>query len=182
MAARSYSTRPGSWDILGARFADGGVNFCCFSRQATAVELLLFDGPASVEPFQVIELDPREHKTFFFWHVLVEGLADGICYGWRIDGPTDTAASGSRFDRDKLLLDPWCTTVDDRLWDRAAACRPGDNLATAMRARLVRDDYDWEDDEHVHVPLTEAVIYEMHVGGFTHHPVAVSHIRGASVP
>jgi glycogen operon protein len=89
-----------------------------------------------------------------------------------MDGPTDTVESGCRFDRGKLLLDPWCVAVDDRLWDRDAASRPGDNLATAMRSQLVRDAYDWEGDTHLHVPLTEAVIYEMHVGGFTRHPSA----------
>ncbi len=172
MPARSYSTQPGSWDLSGARFVDGGVNFCCFSRHATAVELLLFEQAAGPRPFQVIELDPRLHRTFFFWHVLVEDLPEGTCYGWRMDGPTDTAESGCRYDRDKLLLDPWATTVDDRLWDRAAASRPGDNIATAMRSVLVRDDYDWEGDQHLHMPLTEAVIYEMHVGGFTRHASA----------
>ncbi len=172
MPASTYSIQPGTWDLTGATFVDGGVNFCCFSRYATAVELLLFEGPATPKPFQVITLDPRVHKTFFFWHVLVEDLPDGTCYGWRMDGPGDTADTGCRFDREKLLLDPWCVAVDDRLWDRDAASRPGDNLARAMRAQLVRDDYDWEDDEHLHVPLTEAVIYEMHVGGFTRHQSA----------
>ena len=172
MPARTYNTQPGTWDLAGANFIDGGVNFCCFSRHATAVELLLFEQPASPRPFQVIALDPRVHRTFFFWHVLVEDLPEGTCYGWRMDGPTDTTESGCRFDRDKLLLDPWCTAVDDRLWDREAASRPGNNLATAMRSVLRRDDYDWEDDTHRHMPLTEAVIYEMHVGGFTRHPSA----------
>ncbi|MCG6940826.1 MAG: glycogen debranching protein GlgX [Thiohalocapsa sp.] len=172
MPAPTYNTKPGTWDLTGATFIDGGVNFCCFSRHATAVELLLFEQPASPHPFQVITLDPRVHRTFFFWHVLVENLPEGTCYGWRMDGPTNTAESGCRFDRDKLLLDPWCTAVDDRLWDRDAAARPGDNLATAMRSVLLRDDYDWEGDTHRHVPLTEAIIYEMHVGGFTRHPSA----------
>ncbi len=172
MPARAYNTQAGSWDLSGAKFVDGGVNFCCFSRHATAVELLLFDGPTTPQPFQVIELDARVHKTFFFWHVLVEDLPEGTCYGWRMDGPTNTAESGCRFDPDKLLLDPWCTTVDDRLWDRDAARRPGDNLATAMRSVLLRDAYDWEGDVHLHVPLTEAVIYEMHVGELTRHPSA----------
>jgi glycogen operon protein len=178
MAARTYSIQPGSWDLSGANFIDGGVNFCCFSRHATAVELLLFEGPASPRPFQMIALDPRVNKTFFFWHVLVEGLPEGTCYGWRMDGPTDTVESGCRFDREKLLLDPWCAGVDDRLWDREAASRPGDNLATAMRSVLVRDDYDWEGDTHLHVPLTEAFIYEMHVGGFSRHPSADTQYPG----
>jgi glycogen operon protein len=178
MAAPHYRTQAGDWGVAGATFAEHGVNFCCFSRHATRVELLLFEHEESREPLQIIELDPRENHTFFFWHVLVEDLPSGICYGWRIDGPNDTRESGCRHDPDKLLLDPRCTTVSDRLWDRAAACRPGSDLATAMRSVLIRDDYDWEGDQHLHVPLTEAVIYEMHVGGFTRHPSADTQYPG----
>jgi len=172
MAATHYPTQAGDWGLSGATFAENGVNFCCFSRHATSVELLLFEHEDSREPLQIIQLDPKTNRTFFFWHVLVEGLPDGLCYGWRIDGPSDTRESGCRHDPDKLLLDPWCTAVSDRLWDRAAACRPGCNLATAMRSLLIRDEYDWEGDQHLHVPLTEAVIYELHVGGFSRHPSA----------
>ena len=178
MAAPHYRTQAGDWGLSGATFADNGVNFCCFSRHATQVELLLFEHEDSDEPFQIIALDPRVNRTFFFWHVLVEDLPDGLCYGWRIDGPSDTRDSGCRHDADKLLLDPWCTTVSDRLWDRAAACRPGSNLATAMRSLLIRDEYDWEGDQHLHVPLTEAVIYELHVGGFSRHPSADTQYPG----
>ena len=60
-----------------------GVNFCVFSRHATRVELLLYAEPDSPEPFQVIALAPEENRTFFFWHVFVEGSAAGICYTWR---------------------------------------------------------------------------------------------------
>ena len=172
MSSTTYPIKPGDWDRSGANFIDGGVNFCCFSRHATAVELLLFERDDSIEPFLTIQLDPKVHRTFFFWHVLVEGLPDGVFYGWRMDGPNDTADSGCRFDRDKLLLDPWCRTVSDRLWDRQRACLPGDNLATSMRSQLVRDDYDWEGTTHCHMPLVDAIIYEMHVGGFSRHPSA----------
>jgi glycogen operon protein len=172
MQSMHYPTQAGDWGLSGATFAEGGVNFCCFSRHATRVELLLFEREDSREPFQIIALDPKVNHTFFFWHVLVENLPDGIYYGWRIDGPSNTHETGCRHDPDKLLLDPWCTTVSDRLWDRGAASRPGSNLETAMRSRLVRDEYDWEGDQHLHVPLTEAVIYELHVGGFSRHPSA----------
>ena len=169
MSAARYPTHPGDWDLAGANRVDGGVNFCCFSRFATAVELLLFEHDDSPAPFQIIELDPRVNHTFFFWHVLVEGLPDGTYYGWRVDGPCDTRDSGCRHDPQKLLLDPWCKTVSDRLWDRRQASLPGDNLATSMRSQFVRDDYDWGGDQHVHMRLGDAIIYEMHVGGLTRH-------------
>ena len=178
MSSTSYSIKPGDWDRSGATFIDGGVNFCCFSRHATAVELLLFERDDSLEPFLTIHLDPKVHRTFFFWHLLVEGLPEGVCYGWRMDGPTDTQESGCRFDREKLLLDPWCRTVSDRLWDRQKARIPGNNLASSMRSQLVRDHYDWEGVEHCHLPLADSVIYEMHVGGFSRHPSADTQYPG----
>ncbi|MBB1126217.1 glycogen debranching protein GlgX [Thiospirillum jenense] len=169
---RVYEVLPGNWDLAGATFVADGVNFCCFSRYATRVELLLFDRDDSPQPFQMITLDPRIHRTFFFWHLLVKDLPDGIFYGWRMDGPSNTRESGGRFDPHKLLLDPWCTTVSNRLWERRRACQAGDNVAQSMRSQVVRDHYDWEGDCHCTIPLTDAVIYELHVAGFTQHPSA----------
>jgi isoamylase len=149
---------------------DGGVNFCVLSRYAERMQLLLFECEDSPDPYEVIQLDPRINRTFFFWHVFVENLPEGAFYNWRAEGRADTRETGSRLDVEKALLDPWATTISDRLWDRAAASRPGDNVETAIRGRVVRDDYDWEDDRPLFIPLNEAVIYEMHVGGFTRHP------------
>jgi len=170
MAKRAYEVSPGDWDRGGASARPEGVNFCVFTRFAVSVELLLFERADSKAPFQVIPLDPRFNRTFFFWHVLVEGLRPGIYYAWRAAGPADTALSGCRFDQQKVLVDPWGTTVDDRLWDRERAKLPGDNAASSIRAQVVGGDYDWEGDVPLHIPLHEAIIYEMHVGGFTRHP------------
>ena len=171
MSSRAYNVQPGNLEQGGARPVSNGVNFCTFSRYATRIDLLLFDGPDAPQPFQTIELDPKVNRTFFFWHVLVEGLPhDGIYYCWRADGPSDTQATGRRYDRSKALLDPWATAIDDRLWDRGAACRHGDNVATAMRSLVVSDTYDWEGDSPLHIPIHNAVIYELHLGGFTRHP------------
>jgi hypothetical protein len=41
---------PGQSFPLGATVVDGGVNFCVFSREASAIELLLFDGACDAEP------------------------------------------------------------------------------------------------------------------------------------
>jgi glycogen operon protein len=172
MTQSRYRARPGRWDQGGATFVDGGVNFCVISRYAERVELLLFEGEHDSAPFQVISLDPRANRTFLFWHVLVEGLPEGTYYNWRVDGRCDTRETGCRIDGGKALLDPWSTTVSDRLWNRELACRPGDNVASAMRSRVLRDTYDWEDDAPLLVPLNRAIIYEMHVGGFTRHPSA----------
>ena len=48
---------------------DGGVNFSVCAENATAVELLLFDGPDAGAPARVIPLVP----DFHFWHAFVPG-------------------------------------------------------------------------------------------------------------
>ncbi|MGD8910605.1 MAG: glycogen debranching protein GlgX [Chromatiales bacterium] len=165
-----YQTNPGVRYPPGAKPDTDGVNFSVFSRHATRVQLLLFDADNSTEPFQVIDLDPEVNRTFFVWHVYVEGLMPGIWYVWRMDGPGDTEHTGHRFDAGKHLLDPWARAVCHRLWDRKTASKPGDNGKTAMRSLVVTDDYDWEGDDPLSIRSENSVIYELHVGGFTRHP------------
>ena len=173
----TYKTRPGVRYPPGAKPDTDGVNFSVFSRHATHVELLLFEMADSPEPFQIIRLQPDTHRTFFAWHVYVEELPIGSWYAWRMDGDNDTRRSGLRFDADKTLLDPWARVVSHRLWDRQAAIQPGDNCHASMRAMVVDERYDWESDTPLTIPNENAVIYELHVGGFTRHESA-----GASNP
>jgi len=103
----------------------------------------------------------------------VVGVAPGTFYGWRIDGPGDTRSTGFRFDKEKVLLDPWALAVTHDLWDRRRASLPGDNGASSMRGIVLDDDpYDWKGDEPLNHPMEQAIIYEMHVGGFTRHPTS----------
>jgi len=165
-----YSYSAGVRYPNGARADSHGVNFSIFSRHATKVELLLFETSNSPDPVQVIHLDPRVNKTFFTWHVYIESLPANTCYAWRMDGPGETRESGRRFDPHKCLLDPWARIVDDQLWERQYAMQPGDNCATSMRCMVANERYDWEDDVPVEMPFEQAIIYELHVGGFTRHP------------
>ncbi len=166
-----YTARPGSRFPFGA-VADGkGTNFSVWGPGATSAELLLFDRADSPAPFQVIPLDPELNRTYYCWHVYVEGLTPGMHYAWRMDGPDDMKKSGFRFDREKVLLDPWATAVTDVLWDRKRASGPGDNCGSSMRGIVAGADvYDWEGDRPLNRPPEQSVIYELHVGGFTRHP------------
>jgi len=162
------STRPGTREPLGATAHEDGVNFAVFSPRATRVWLRLYRGATDAEPAVELELDAAVHRTFGFWHVFVAGARAGWFYTWRADGP-DEPAAGLRFDARRELLDPWARLVSDALWDREAA-REG-RLVPAMRAEIAAaDDYDWDGDEPLKRPLEGAVIYELHVAGFTRHP------------
>ena len=161
----------GSSAPLGARCSPDGVNFSLFSRHATAVELLLFAGVDDRTPSRVIRLDPATNRTYFYWHVFVPGVRPGQLYGYRVDGPFDPAA-GMRFDRTKVLLDPYGRgVIVPASYRREAALKEGDNAATAMKSVVVdHTAYDWEGDAPLRRPSAHTIVYEMHVRGFTRHP------------
>jgi len=162
---------PGQSFPLGASVVEGGVNFCVYSREASAVELLLFDDADAQEPGRVIRLDARAHRTYHYWHAFVPGLRSGQLYAYRAIGPFEPA-HGLRFDPAKALLDPYGrAVVVPEGYDRFAASRPGDNTKNAMRSVVVDPDvYDWQGDAPLRRPFATTVIYEMHVAGFTRHP------------
>lgn len=169
---QSFVIAKGKAHPLGATVTADGVNFSVFSEHATGVELLLFDDQDDTEPFQTISFDPALNKTFHFWHVFLENAKPGLHYAIRVDGPNDLSA-GHRFDREKVLIEPYSKGNNKGLWKRGNACKPGDNLATSLRSVVIDTrDYDWEGDKPLNRPLNETVIYELHVGGFTRSPSA----------
>jgi isoamylase len=167
-----FNTAPGRPHPLGATVTPEGVNFALFSQNATAVELLLFDAHDDVVPLQSIPLSPVTNRTFHFWHVFVEGARPGLHYAYRVDGAW-APSGGQRFDRDKVLIDPYARGNTAALWKRGTACGPGDNLASSMRSVVIDTDaYDWRQDQPLNRPIEQTIVYEMHVGGFTRSPTA----------
>jgi len=156
---------------LGATVSSAGVNFSVYSRDASAVELDLFDREDDSKPSRVIKIDPTKNRTYPYWHVFVPGVKTGQLYGYRVSGPFDPA-DGLRFDADKLLLDPYGLGVAvPGNYSREAARQRGDNSATAMKSLVVDPNlYDWEGDTPLRHRSARSIIYEMHVKGFTRHP------------
>ena len=166
LPASGRDNQVGTSSPLGATVHPEGVNFSVYSRSATLMELLLFDSSDAPSPSRAIPLEPHQHRTYHYWHVFVPGVKPGQVYGFRALGPFDPAR-GLRFDRDKVLLDPYARAVAVP----KAYSRTGNTAASAMKS-IVADlsYYDWEDDQPLQRPLVETVIYEMHVRGFTRHP------------
>jgi isoamylase len=156
---------------LGADVLGDGVNFSVYSRQASRMDLLLFDHATAPHPARVIELDPRTHRTYHYWHVSVPGIRPGQIYAYRAHGRFDPER-GLRFDPAKVLLDPYglAVIVPDG-YSRQAASQYGENNAIAMKSVVVDPEiYDWEGDAPLRRPFAMTVIYEMHLAGFTRHP------------
>jgi glycogen operon protein len=143
-----------------------GVNFALYSRFATKVELLIYEDHLSQKHFLRLELDPQRDRIFCFWSVFVEGLKPGVAYAWRLDGPSE---SGQTFDPRIELLDPWAKIVSHALWDRERARR--EPHVPRPRAIVAEESpFDCEGDRPLSRPQEEAIIYELHVGGFSRHP------------
>ena len=101
------------------------------------------------------------------------------CTDIRVHGPWEPAR-GLRFNPAKLLIDPYAKAIAGRV-DWAKPIYPyrfgGDNAdlnidrrdsASGMPKCVVVNPYfDWEHDRPPHTPLSDSIIYEMHVRGFS---------------
>jgi isoamylase len=156
---------------LGATINPDGVNFSVYSRNASTIELLLFDREDDGRPSRVISFDPTVNRTYHYWHAFVPGVQPGQIYGYRVHGPFNSGR-GMRFDPDKVLLDPYGRgIVVPKNYSREVAQQKGDNASTAMKSVVVDSrSYDWHGDTPLRRPSSQSIIYEMHVKGFTRHP------------
>ena len=102
----AQETKEGRSAPLGATLSREGANFSVYSKHATGIELLLFDGVNEARPTRVIRLDPATNRTYHYWHVFVPGVQAGQIYGYRVGGAFDPP-SGMRFDPAKVLVDPY---------------------------------------------------------------------------
>ena len=84
---------------------------------------------------------------------------------------------GARCNPAKLLLDPYGRSVAGNLawkpsWSGEDATDPNqadltDSVRQAPRSVFVQSSFDWGADAPLGHPLTDSVIYELHVKGFT---------------
>jgi isoamylase len=153
--------------------SDGSYNFALYSRDATAVSLLLYGPDRFDVPLADIEFHHPENKTGRVWHRAVSAAAarNARYYAYRVDGPNE-ARTGQRFDPEKILLDPYARGVFfPPGHSRAAACMPGSNAGKAPLGVLPdRRESDWQRRRKEPTERRALVIYELHVRGFTRRP------------
>ncbi len=156
---------------MGVTCRADGYNFAIFARHATAVWLVFFRSGME-EPVAELAFDPRVNKTGDVWHLLIRDFDPTLRYGYRMAGPCDPHGSGHWYQPDKLLLDPYAKALTGGSEWGMAYCRTGlcGPLSTFQRRCLhVENDFDWEGDRPLNIPLKDTVIYELHVRGFTRH-------------
>lgn len=155
-----FPVRPGLFDVNGAMALSNGVNFTIHTHEGTACELLLFH-KGHEEPFAVLPF-PEEYKIGDVYSMIVYGLnIEEFEYAYRIDGP-NCPEKGLLFDKENIILDPYARAVTGRHgW--------GEKKNGAYHARVVKNLFDWGDMPQSSKKMSDLIIYELHVRGFTQH-------------
>ena len=171
---------PGTPLPLGASVAEGGVNFSVFSRNATKVFLEFYSASEDSEPYAQVEFSPSENRTGDIWHAFVPGIKPGSLYLFRVDGPFEPS-KGHRFNVHQRLFDPYAKTITpvsvfyNLPPDYSAPLDKNDvEHGKNQRAKVFpkcvvidNENFDWQGDRPINRPLSESVIYEVHLKGFT---------------
>ncbi len=154
---------------LGATLQRGGVNFALFSSHATDVNLVLFRN-SEHEPVIELPLDPRIHKIGNIWHIFVRNLEAGTRYGYRLRGAKDDDPNIHRFDPAIVVTDPYARAfTGGRRWGEIYRRNnsPANQSQNIRRSLVVDDDFEWGFDRPLNIPMSDSIIYEVHVRGFT---------------
>jgi isoamylase len=131
----AWYQREGSPASLGCVWLEHGnaFDFALYSRDASAVTLLLFSPSDLTHSCLELSLSHLINKSGRVWHCRVhaEQLGGARYYAYRVSG-ANAPGSGHRFDDQKVLSDPYAQAIHfPGEFSRAAACTPGSNAGRA---------------------------------------------------
>ena len=133
-------------------------------------------GSTDPEPTEIIDFDPDLNRWGDIWSIFVPGIGAGpaLSLPGRRAVRARTRATASI--RKARLIDPYAKAL-------AGDFLPADDgIIRPPKCVVVDDEFDWQGDRHLRRSLSETVIYEMHVRGFTRAPVerrrASGHVPG----
>jgi len=174
MKTRTWEQVEGSPLPLGSTWMEEeqAFNFAICAEHAESVTLLLYAPPELVVPAFVYRFDFLRNKSGHVWHCRIPIAEIGECryYAYSVAG--EDLFGIHSFDPQKVLLDPYAKAVFfPPEFDRTAAMREGSNAGRAPLGVLMshRAEFDWEDSEPPRHEA-DAVIYELHIRGFTENP------------
>jgi isoamylase len=173
----NWPATEGSPQPLGVTYIpdERAYNFALYSRHATSVKLLLYSKEEHTKPLTEIVLKPLLHKTKRVWHCRLkeEEVREAEYYAYSVDGPIGKGRhQWNAFDSQKILLDPYAKSVFfPPRFNREVAKSPGDNSGQAPLGflKLNLRHFDWGSEKSPR-HYSDAIIYEIHVKGFTASP------------
>ena len=174
---RDWTVVDGTPLPLGATWIEDAQawNFALYSKDAEDVMLLFYADADLVGPVFTYRFDYLRNKSGRIWHCRVSKgqLRGARYYAYSVGGPASQGGFNWHcFDPEKVLLDPYANSVYfPSAFDRAAASRPGSNAGMAPLGLLASpgEGFDWGNDRRPR-HRSDAIIYELHVAGFTKNP------------
>ncbi|HET9778475.1 MAG TPA: alpha-amylase family glycosyl hydrolase, partial [Propionibacteriaceae bacterium] len=172
---------PEDTSVLGAHVRDGGTAFGLWAPRATRVELAHVDEDRNQTNHDMTRDDDG------VWTVFIHGIGPEQRYGFRVHGPWDPP-TGARFNPAKLLLDPYARAITggvdylgpilDHTPESHFVPDTTDSFAAVPLSVVVPDSPPPRPIDRRR-PMSETVIYELHVKGYTRqHPLVPEHLRG----
>jgi glycogen operon protein len=147
-------------------------NFAVYAEHAVSVTLLLYAPTELVTPAFIYSFDFLRNKSGRIWHcrIPISDISECRYYAYSVAG--EDLPDVHSFDPQKILLDPYAKAVYfPPEFDRTRAMREGSNAGKAPLGVLAehKAEFDWEEarpPQHE----ADAIIYELHVRGFTQNP------------
>lgn len=139
------------------------MNFAIFSRHAQNVELIIeVPGTKHTPPERhFFSLKPGYNRTGDIWHIFLPVRLQNLRYGYRIDGVSDLKVKGTHFNAADILIDPYARKLVPRKWGEPSF------YGKQLCCEIPEYSFDWHGDTPLKIPLSETIIYELHVRGFT---------------
>ena len=144
----------------GAILQEGGVQFVVYSRSATAMRVLLYDRVDDPDPKRIVEFNRDNDRWGDVWSLFVPDLDAGQLYHLQAEGPY-APERGHRYNGRARLIDPYARALAGKFLPAV------DGIVRPPKCVVVEESFDWAGDRHLRRNMSETVIYEMHVRGFT---------------
>lgn len=125
---------------LGATVIENGINFAIYCKNKKRVILKIYNSASDVEPTSTYTLCYKKNRTGDIWHIFLIGAKAGILYSWSIDGSPD-------------ILDPYALSYS--------------NNKNYEKRKAIAIKKDFCKEPHPNTPLSETIIYEVHIKLFT---------------
>ena len=147
MTARPIKTYPGVPYPMGVSVAsDGKVNFAAALHTKEECGVLLY-------------LKDRSTPVRLPFHM---GKKVGNIYCLQAEGLADSDFRYNYYVGDEILTDPYAAVIyGNESWGR--------RVDPSLKGGICRKDYDWEADRPPMTPLSDSILYLLHVRGFTRH-------------
>lgn len=175
----TWTETEGSPLPLGASWIEEqqAFNFAVYAEHAESVTLLLYSADDLANPIRTFRFDFIRNKSGRVWHcrLALKEMRGARYYAYSVSG--QVVSKLHTFDPQKTLLDPYARCVFfPPEFDRKLAMAPGPNAGKTPLGVLTGHDvaFDWSGDIGPR-PESDAIIYELHVKGFTKNPNSAVH-------